>query len=228
MKPYTKERSEIAPTLPKVPMCEKRHYRFLKEPKGVLPTIIQNLLDARAHTRKVDIVNCKKELSKIKGTDEKRENELQTMIHVLHQRQLAYKVSANSMYGAMGVRRGMLPFMPGAMCTAYMGRVNIERVAKTIGEKYDGQLVYGDTDSNYIYFPKMKGKSTIELWDHAEYVANEVTKCFPKPIKLEFEEAIYTFFFILTKKRYVCRSIDCRGEAGTKIGRKGVISEKRQ
>ncbi len=29
-------------------MCvSNRRYRFLKEPKGILPTIIQNLLDAR-------------------------------------------------------------------------------------------------------------------------------------------------------------------------------------
>ena len=62
LKPYTKERSDLAASRPKVPMCAKRSYRFLKEPKGVLPTIIQNLLDARAHTRKVDIVACKKEM----------------------------------------------------------------------------------------------------------------------------------------------------------------------
>ena len=29
-------------------------------------------------------------------------------------------------------------------CTTYMGRTNIEIVAKTIQEKYDGELVYGD------------------------------------------------------------------------------------
>lgn len=50
----------------------------------------------------------------------------------------------NSMYGAWGVKKGYLPFMPGAISTTYMGRVNIERVAKTIQEKYGGKLVYGD------------------------------------------------------------------------------------
>ena len=52
----------------------------------------------------------------------------------------------NSMYGAMGVKKGYLPFMPGAMVTTFMGRTNIEIVAKTIQEKYKGELVYGDTD----------------------------------------------------------------------------------
>jgi DNA polymerase elongation subunit (family B) len=127
-------------------MCAKRRYRFLKEPRGVLPTIIQNLLDARKHTRKVDMVNCTKKIKKLEeeGGHEKEIEELKGMLGVLDKRQLAYKVSANSMYGAMGVRKGYLPFMPGAMCTTYMGRVNIELTAKTIVEKFGGALVYGD------------------------------------------------------------------------------------
>ena len=50
----------------------------------------------------------------------------------------------NSMYGSWGVRKGYLPFMPGAMVTCFMGRTNIEVVAKTIVEEYRGELVYGD------------------------------------------------------------------------------------
>jgi hypothetical protein len=48
------------------------------------------------------------------------------------------------MYGTFGVRRGYLPFMPAAMVTTYMGRTNIEIVAKTITEQYGGNLVYGE------------------------------------------------------------------------------------
>ena len=44
LSPYTKERAELNKSKPKFPMCAKRHYRFLKEPKGVLPTIIQIFL----------------------------------------------------------------------------------------------------------------------------------------------------------------------------------------
>lgn len=153
LKPYVKERSEINKTKPKFPMCAKRYYRFLKEPRGVLPTIIQNLLDARKNTRKIDMVKTYKKISELendtkdKGTDHSKEIEnLKTLINVLDKRQLAFKVSANSMYGAMGVRRGYLPFMPGAMCTTYMGRVNIELTADTIVNKFKGELVYGDTD----------------------------------------------------------------------------------
>jgi DNA polymerase elongation subunit (family B) len=229
LKPYTKERSDLTKTKPKFPMCCKRYYRFLKEPRGVLPTVIQNLLDARKHTRKVDMVECYKKIDALKAdtsVDHSKEiEELNSLINVLDKRQLAYKVSANSMYGAMGVRKGYLPFMPGAMCTTYMGRVNIDRVAKEITTTYKGTLVYGDTDSNYITFPHLK--TAEETWDYAIDVAAKISKMFPKPIKLEFEEAIYSFFFILTKKRYMYQKCLRDGIIDTKIGKKGVLLARR-
>lgn len=228
MKPYVKERGEINKTKPKFPMCAQRYYRFLKSEKGkgVLPTILQNLLDARAHTRseikvhKVEVKRLQEE-----GGNEERITDLLGLINVLDKRQLAYKVSANSMYGAMGVRKGQLPFMPGAMCTTYMGRQNIELVAKTIPEKYGGELIYGDTDSNYIHFPHLQ--TAEESWDYAERVAAEVSALFPPPIKLEFEEVIYWRFFILTKKRYMYKFCGRDGVVGEKIGKKGVLLARR-
>ena len=150
LKPYMNERSDLNKSKPKFPMCEKRRYRFLKEPRGVLPTVIQNLLDARKHTRKVDMKAVSQELEAC--VDPVRIKELKSILDVLDKRQLAYKVSCNSMYGAMGVRRGYLPFMPGAMCTTYMGRVNIERVADAIPRKFGGELVYGGKTMRNIYF----------------------------------------------------------------------------
>lgn len=231
LKPYVKERSNI--TRPKFPMCEARSYRFLKEPRGVMPTVIQNLLDARKHTRKVDMIKCYDEIDRLKAETKetgKDNTDLitsqHTLLDVLNKRQLAFKVSANSMYGAMGVRRGYLPFMPGAMCTTYMGRTNIEVVADIIPKKYKGELIYGDTDSNYIHFPHLS--DPIETWDYALFVASEVTKLFPPPIELEFEEEIYTFFLILSKKRYMYRKISKRGgETSSKIGHKGVLLTRR-
>ena len=129
------------------------------------------------------------------------------------------------MYGAMGVTRGYLPFMPGAMCTTAMGRKNIKIVAQTIPEKFGGKLIYGDTDSNYIVFPHLK--TAEENWDHAVYVAEEVTKMFPAPISLEFEMHIYWRFFILTKKRYMYKMCKRNGIVDEKIGKKGVLLARR-
>jgi len=126
----------VRKTKPKHTMCCKRHFRFLKEPKGVMPTVLENLLSARSYTRK-QIKILKKIISEEKINDKETESvrelipnilnkldnitdydktSMRALCDVLDKRQLAYKVSANSMYGAMGVTRGYLPFMPGAMC----------------------------------------------------------------------------------------------------------------
>ena len=233
LKPYKQEKSDIIKKKPKHIICAKRKYRFSKEPKGVVPTLLQNLLDARANTRQNGIKINKRRIDELKQVyKEKQTSEIKDEIKrladlntVLNKRQLAYKVSANSMYGAMGVRKGYLPFMPGAMCVTYMGRINIEKVAQTIPSKYGGQLIYGDTDSNYIHFPHLK--TSHEAWDYAEYVASEVTKLFPPPIKLEFEEVIYWKFFILTKKRYMYKECFRDGNIQEKIGKKGVLLARR-
>ena len=123
----------IRATKPKYIMCTKRKYRFLKEPMGIIPTLLTNLLNARAKT--------KREIKDLKN--KKSQNE--TLLTTLDKRQQAFKVSANSMYGAMGVRRGFLPFPPGAMCTTAMGRKSLEKAAKILQEKFKGKLVYGDS-----------------------------------------------------------------------------------
>ena len=110
-------------------------------------------------------------------------------------------------------------------CTTYMGRTNIEIVADTIQKKYKGELVYGDTDSNYIHFEHLK--TSQESWDYALKVADEVSALFPPPIKLDFEAAIYWRFAILSKKRYMYKSCGRDGVVDEKIGRRGVLIARR-
>ena len=219
-KPYMEERRLIKKA---AFMCEKRRYRFLKSPRGVIPTILQNSLDARKKTRG----EIKKNIELIEsGTLSKESiNELTILNNILEKRQLSYKVSSNSMYGSMGVTSGYLPFMPGAMSITFLGRLNIEKVAKVIPEKFGGELVYGDTDSNYIRFPHLK--TAEEIWDHAVKVSAEVSALFPKPLILEFEKVIYWRFFILTKKRYMYTECKRDGIVGSKVGKKGVLLARR-
>lgn len=190
-------------------ICAKRYYRFLKAEvkKGVIPTIIQNLLDSRKQVKQLM----------------EKADPIQKIVY--DKEQLAYKVSANSMYGGMGVRRGYLPFMPGAMCVTYYGRETIKETADIIVKKWDGQFVYGDTDSNYIIFPNKI--TTQETWDYALKVAEEVSKEFPDPMRLEFENVIYKKFLILSKKRYMYQEADRDGNLNAKIGKKGVILARR-
>jgi DNA polymerase elongation subunit (family B) len=223
-----KQRSEITKSLNKNIMCEKRKYRFLKvtdenpEFKGVLPTVVQSLLDARKETRKE--MNRLKDSLQFVGEHERQQ--IKTTIDILNQRQLAYKISANSMYGITGVKAGMLPFMPVAMSVTYMGRKNINIAAETLQTKYNGQLVYGDTDSNYVSFHHKKFTMS-ELWDYAIKVADEISDLFPPPMRLEFEEAVYSKFLILTKKRYMYQSASRDGTIKPEIGKRGVVLNRR-
>lgn len=192
-------------------ICAKHRFRFLRNGLGVIPTIIKNLLDARKQ------VNLQiKELKK-RGAS-------QVEIDVLDKRQLSYKVSANSMYGAMGVQRGYLPFMPGAMSTTAMGRKSIMAAANFIQTKYSAKLVYGDTDSTMIVFPE---SDPIKLWALCEQVEQNVSSLFPAPMRLAFEEKIYKRFFILTKKRYMALECNRTGELTGKITKKGVLLARR-
>lgn len=182
-------------------------YRFLKEPKGVLPSIITNLLNARASVRAQ-----MKQLSKE-----------DPMRGILNQRQLSYKTSANSMYGALGVRVGMLPFMPGAMCVTALGRQNLAKAAEHLVSTYKVNWIYSDTDSTYVQFP---GIAPNELWNRAKQIERELEeeKVFNAPMALKFEEKIYEPFFILTKKRYMWQEFP---KTSDKIGNKGVILARR-
>jgi DNA polymerase elongation subunit (family B) len=75
-------------------ICEPRYYRFLKEPKGVLPILLENLLGAR-NAVKGQI----KETVKVKNKSPEKAQELDTKLVVLDKRQLALKISANSVRG---------------------------------------------------------------------------------------------------------------------------------
>jgi DNA polymerase elongation subunit (family B) len=191
-------------------ICAKRKYSFMKREykKGVIPTIIQNLLDSR---------KAVKDFMKTCTTESERV--------VQDKRQLALKVSANSQYGAMGVRKGgKLSLLPAAMCITYLGREAIAKAGKIVCEKYGGTWIYTDTDSTYVTFKHLS--SPKDIWDNAIYVARKVSEEFPG-LTIEFENAIYKWFLIMSKKRYMYRSIDRDGNSDGKIGKRGVVIARR-
>jgi DNA polymerase elongation subunit (family B) len=195
------------------PKCLPRRYRFLLPThptlKGVLPNIVANLLKARKETR-AQLKNEHDEFTRM----------------ILNQRQLAFKVSANSMYGITGVsgEGGMIPLMPLAMCITYMGRVNVKKAARIIKENFHGKIIYGDTDSNYIVFPDV---SVDKLYEHSNEVSKIVSSHFEDPIFLEFENTVYSKFLIFTKKRYVYQSMAADLTIEPQLGQTGVLLARR-
>lgn len=76
-------------------VCDKQRHRFMKEPMGVLPTLLKNLLDARKKTN-AEMKKMTIELEEMKDKDSTTYDDKKRLITVLDKRQLSYKVSANS------------------------------------------------------------------------------------------------------------------------------------
>jgi DNA polymerase elongation subunit (family B) len=222
----------------------RRKYRFIKETMmkgatieepclGVMAQVLLGFLRKRKAVRG-EIEKLSAEMEAISGPETTRANEeavaaIRSKIAVLNARQLAYKVSANSAYGSMGVSSGYLPFMVGAMCTTAVGRMAFVKVEDILTIEFKGRVIYGDTDSNLVILPKLL--TIQENWDMGELVADVISKRFPDPMKLEFEKAVYVDFLILTKKQYMYRKASSRdgvpSEDPKDIGSRGVVLQRR-
>ncbi|KAI0705141.1 DNA polymerase family B-domain-containing protein [Cytidiella melzeri] len=157
--------------------------------KGLLPTILEDLIGARKRAK----ADLKKETDPFKRA-------------VLDGRQLALKISANSVYGFTGATIGKLPCLPISSSTTAYGRQMIEKTkqeveaefSKANGKEHDAEVIYGDTDSVMIKFGPTDLPAVMAMGSQA---AEFVTAKFIKPIKLEFEK-VYWPYLLISKKRY--------------------------
>ena len=117
------------------------------EAEGIMPSILKELLKARKDTRKLIP----------QQTDEFMKN-------VLDQRQLGYKVTANSLYGQCGAKTSTFYEKDIAACTTATGRKLLTYAKKIIEECYGNKIcetekygpvltkaeyIYGDSVANY-------------------------------------------------------------------------------
>ena len=162
--------------------------------KNVIPRILRKLLKARKDTRK----KIKTEPDPFKKS-------------VLDGFQLAYKQTANSLYGQLGAPTSPICNIDVAASTTATGRALLYLAKTKVEEQFEGaKIVYGDTDSIFINFnPKdengnlLKNKEalvrSIELGKEAEeYIQNYLKP----PHKLEYEKTFWPFI-LFSKKRYV-------------------------
>lgn len=160
-----------------------------KQRKGLLAQILEELLTARKL--------AKREMAAATDPFQKA---------VLNGRQLALKISANSVYGLTGASNGKLPCLEIASSTTSFGRQMIEKTKNEVEAKYniangyshDAQVIYGDTDSVMVKFGTTELAEAMKLGEEA---ANYVSSKFVKPIKLEFEK-VYFPYLLINKKRY--------------------------
>ncbi|RHY53570.1 hypothetical protein DYB34_005776 [Aphanomyces astaci] len=157
--------------------------------KGILPLILEELLSARKQAKR-DMATAPDAMSKA----------------VQNGRQLALKISANSVYGFTGANVGQLPCIPIASSVTAYGRDLLLRTREEVekvftvanGYKHNAEVIYGDTDSVMVKFGV---DSVADAMPLAVEAAKLVSDIFPHPIKLEFEK-VYFPYLLMNKKRY--------------------------
>ncbi len=170
-----------------------------EEDRGIIPQILNNLLTARKEARK----KIKTETDPFKKS-------------VLDGLQLAYKITANSIYGQIGASTSTIYFKEIAASTTAVGRKMLFLAKDYVESNYPGaKVVYGDTDSIFIKYKleddngkplegKEALKKSIELGVETEKGMKSLMK---KPHNLEYEKTFYPFC-LLSKKRYVGRKYE--------------------
>ena len=186
-------------------VCRFAQYR---DGKAIMPSILEELLGARKATRKLIP----------QQTDEFIKN-------VLDKRQLAYKVTANSLYGQLGAKTSTFYEPDIAASTTATGRLLLTFAKKIVedcyknkeievnGEKVisNAEYIYGDTDSVFFNFNlkdsvsnlPIVGKKALEMSIIIAQEACSLVSSFLKgPHDFEYEKTFMPFC-LLSKKRYV-------------------------
>ncbi|KAF7730556.1 DNA polymerase zeta [Apophysomyces ossiformis] len=154
--------------------------------EGVLGRMLTEVLDTR-----VMVKSSMKNYQDDKG-----------LLRKLDARQLTLKYIANVTYGyTSATYSGRMPAVEIADSIVETGRKTLEKAIKVIEqtEKWGAKVVYGDTDSVFVYLP---GKTRDEAFAIGDEIAATVTKMNPAPVKLKFEK-VYHPCVLLAKKRYV-------------------------
>lgn len=153
--------------------------------KGILPLLLDNLLGNRK----------KEKIAMESATDpEKKE--------VHNKRQLALKLSANSVYGFTGATVGKLPCVDIAAAVTSHGQ-NQLRLAQSLAKSYGYKVVYGDTDSIFVVVGMLGTTSMKEAFDIANQLCSKINATFKAPLKMEVEKLLTPAIFI-QKKMYIC------------------------
>jgi DNA polymerase elongation subunit (family B) len=177
--------------------------RYAQNMKGTLPDIVAGLLAARKAKRK----EAEKETDAFKKA-------------LLDAEQLAYKLTANSLYGQLGSGTFKIRLQHLAASVTAYGRKQI-MFAKDVIERFygstagrpdcDARIVYGDTDSLFVDF-QVKNPVTGHLLEGREAIVETmkltteagqlVTTCLKPPHDFEYDK-VFSPFIIFSKKRYV-------------------------
>jgi DNA polymerase alpha subunit A len=175
--------------------------------QGVLPKLIATLVNRRREVKK---------LMKDKTATPEQ-------LALWDTKQLALKLTANSMYGCLGYTQSRFYARPLAMLTTFKGR-EILRSTKELVESNQFQVIYGDTDSVMI-------NSNADSIADALKVGNELKKMVNERYKLlEIDiDNIFRRLLLHAKKKYAAINLaEVDGKYVDKLEVKGLDMRRRE
>ena len=156
---------------------------FSEEP-GVLPGILKTLVERRRSVKTL-----------LNSTPQEQRPKL-------HVRQLALKLTANSIYGCLGYHRSRFYFMPLAKFITQTGRSILDRTRNQVEKQFNVDVVYGDTDS--IMVDTKIPNQSLAHYERALKMGQEISQAVNKNyrvLQLELED-VYGKILLLKKKKY--------------------------
>ncbi|KAF2871921.1 DNA polymerase alpha catalytic subunit A [Massariosphaeria phaeospora] len=198
----TVERADISETdenVPEVPSA--------KEDQGILPRLIATL------------VNRRREVKKLMKSPSATPDELATW----EIKQLALKLTANSMYGCLGYTKSRFYARPLAMLTTYKGR-EILRRTKDMAEEKMLRVIYGDTDSVMINTNVDNIQDAIKLGNEFKREVNDSYKL----LEIDIDN-IFRRILLHAKKKYAAiNMVSIDGKYVEKLEVKGLDMRRRE
>tara|TARA_B110000211_G_scaffold221781_1_gene269795 strand:- start:4310 stop:7627 length:3318 start_codon:yes stop_codon:yes gene_type:complete len=225
-----------------------RYVQYRDGTKGIIPNILNHLLSARKNARKkIKYKTITTEGATYSGvynstthTITLENNEIVDIIpesiqtitdsysdfekKILDGLQLAFKVTANSLYGQLGAKTSDIYYKEIAASTTAVGRdrlliardfaIDSANYPQTLnnGEVIylKNKITYGDTDSIFVEFECIDGERTVLVGREARkrsielavQTEKQMAKILKKPQYLEYEKT-FDPFILLSKKRYV-------------------------
>ncbi|XP_031831132.1 DNA polymerase alpha catalytic subunit isoform X2 [Nomia melanderi] len=147
---------------------------------GVIPTEIRKLVESRVEVKKL-----------MKSTNISPELKMQYNI-----RQLALKLTANSMYGCLGATHCRFYAKGLAALVTAKGREILQHT-KSLVEKLNYEVIYGDTDSIMINTNLIEYE---EVFSVGKKIKQEVNKLY-KRVELDID-GVFRYLLLLQKKKY--------------------------
>jgi hypothetical protein len=172
-------------------------FRFAQQPRGVVPALLEDLAQFRKR--------AKADMAAAKAAGDAWSAAL------ANSKQLAYKITMNSVYGFLGATKGMLPMVPIAASVTATGRAMIQQTKDLVERMVPGsRVIYGDTDSVMVIFElgEARRHDMQAHFDVATRVAADISKTFRPPNELEFEKTYFPYM-LFSKKRYAGEYFFC-------------------